>query len=159
YPLDYVIFPYNFYHNIGWHNPEKPRWDSFDDMVQTLRARKIGVVTMKAFAGDFLVGPLRNIAKNYKESREVDFTQAAMRYVVNSPLKPDSTFTGMYNMDHLYRNVGAYFKPDMSSEERALLKQVRDSARMVAKFHLPAHYQFLENWAAKTSDLDNVKLG
>jgi aryl-alcohol dehydrogenase-like predicted oxidoreductase len=159
YPLDYVIFPYNFYHNIGWHDPNKPQWDNFDPLPNMLRDKGIGVITMKAFAGDFLVGPLRSIAKDYKESREVDFTQAAMRYVINSPIQPDATFTGMYNMDHLYRNVGAYFKPAMASEERVLLKRVRDAARMVARSYLPEYYRFLENWAAKTSDLDEVKLG
>jgi hypothetical protein len=60
----------------------------------------------------------------------------------------------MYNMNHLYKDVGAYFSPKMSGEERALLKKVRDSARMVAKQHLPEHYRFLEGWAAETSDLD-----
>lgn len=159
YPLDFVIFPYNFYHNIGWHDPQKPAWDSFDSLVKTLRAKGLGIITMKAFAGDFLVGPLGNIARNFPESREVDFSRAAMRYVVNSPLQPDTTFTGMYNMDHLYKNIGAYFNPGMSSDERRLLKQVRDSARMVAKSYLPDHYKFLENWAADTSDLDDVKLG
>lgn len=159
YPMDYVIFPYNFYHNIGWHTPDKPRWDDFTPLPKMLRDKGIGVITMKAFAGDFLVGPLRNIARNFEESREVDFTQASLRYVINSPVNPDTTFTGMYNMDHLYRNVGAYYSPKMISEERALLKKVRDTARMVAKSYLPEHYRFLENWAAKTSDLDTVRTG
>ncbi len=158
YPLDFVIFPYNFYHNIGWHNPEKPQWDSFDSTVKDLREKGIGVITMKAFAGDFLVGPLNSTARNFPEAKEVDFTQAAMRYVVNSPLNPDTTFTGMYNMDHLYKNIGAYFQPRMNDGERRLLKKVRDSARMVARHHLPEHYRFLENWAAATSDLDDVRL-
>ena len=50
--------------------------------------------------------------------------------------------------------MGAYFSPNMSSDERALLKKVRDSARMVAKLHLPGHYRFLESWVGETSDLD-----
>ncbi len=157
FPIDYIIFPYNFYHNIGWHNPEKPAWDDFIPLAQTLREKNIGVVTMKAFAGDFLVGPLNKAAQQY--SKDVDFTQAAMRYVANAPFKPDTTFTGMYNMDHLYKNVGAYFKPAMSNDERNLLKKVRGAAKMVAQRHLPEHYQFLEKWASDTSDLDDVKLG
>ena len=152
YPLDYVIFPYNFYHNIGWHDVNKPKWDNFDPLSETLRKRGCGVIAMKAFAGDFLVGPLNKVAKEY--SGEIDFTQAAVRYVINSPVKSDTMFTGMYNMDHLYKNVGACFSPKMSGEERSLLKKVRDSAQMVAKLHLPEHYRFLESWAGETSDLD-----
>jgi hypothetical protein len=109
---------------------------------------------MKAFAGDFLVGPFNTIAKEY--SKDVDFTQAAIRYVINSPIKPDTMFTAMYNMNHLYKDVGAYFSPNMSGEERSLLKKVRESARMVSKLHLPEHYRFLEGWAGETSDLDET---
>jgi aryl-alcohol dehydrogenase-like predicted oxidoreductase len=154
FPIDYIIFPYNFYHNIGWHNPAQPAWDNFTPLEKTLRDKGIGVITMKAFAGDFLVGPLNKVAKEYR--RDIEFTPAALRYVINSPVRPDTTFTGMYNMDHLYKDVGAYFNPKMSGDERTLLKKVRDSAKMVAKAHLPEHYRFLESWAGKTSDLDGM---
>jgi aryl-alcohol dehydrogenase-like predicted oxidoreductase len=159
YPLDYVLFPYNFYHNVGWHDVKKPQWDNFDPLPVMLRKKGIGVMTMKAFAGDFLVGPFRKIARASAKYKDVNFNQAALRYVINSQLKPDTTVTGMYNMDHLYTNVGAYYQPKMTGEERALLKEVRDAARMTAKAYLLKHYRFLDTWASAESDLDACKEG
>jgi hypothetical protein len=50
----------------------------------------------------------------------------------------------MYNMDHLYRNVEAYYKPAMSVEERDLLRQMKQRIELVAQGTAPDYYRIAE---------------
>jgi aryl-alcohol dehydrogenase-like predicted oxidoreductase len=102
---------------------------------------------MKAFCGDPLQPPQKNAADKLTRNKEINYNQAALRYVINSPVKPDTTITGMYNLDHLYLNVDAYYNPSMNDEERVLLKKMKEKARLVAQHYLPERYRFLEKWA------------
>ncbi len=145
-PIDFILFPYNFYHNICWLGEEE---DDFDPLPTRLRANGIGVLTMKPFAGDYLSQPFIDIAKQVRKESEISFTQAALRYVINSGLKPASTLTGMYNLSNLYENVGAYYRPEITGEEKELLDDVRKAATQEASAWLPEHSKWLENWASK----------
>jgi predicted aldo/keto reductase-like oxidoreductase len=146
YPLDYVIFPYNFYHNLCWLE-ERP--DEFDYLPEKLRKRGIGVVSMKAFAGDYLIIPFKKIAQNYPEYKDVSFPQAALRHVINSGMNPDATLTGMFTLSHVYENVVAFYNPKMSDEEKGLLSKLKSVAKISAQAWLPDHYKWLANWAPK----------
>ena len=143
YPLDFVIFPYNFYHNIAWdgHIPD----GDFDPLPNYLRDKGVGVITMKPFAGDFLVTPLKEVAAQF--NKDINFVQAALRFIINSGIDPDTTLTGMYYPSHVYENIDAYFNPEMSDEERKLLDKVKKVAKSKAHAWLPDHYKFLEKWA------------
>ena len=145
-PIDYILFPYNFYHNLCWIDEKE---DNFDALPIRLRQNGIGVLTMKPFAGDYLIKPFMDIAKYFKKIPEISFPQAALRYVINSGVKPASTLTGMYNLHHLYENVAAYYNPAMSAEERELLNNIRNTASRTANAWLPDHYKWLEKWADK----------
>ncbi len=140
--LDYVIFPYNFYHNIGWPPELHPEWSTFP---QLLRDSGIGVVIMKPFAGDYFVNTLKEAAISINP--DLSFNQAALRYVINGEMEPDVTLTGMNGFEELIENVGAYLRPDMSDDETALLDGVREVAQKTAHAVLPPHYRFLDQWA------------
>ncbi len=144
-PLDYVIFPFNFYHNWTWLSNELAvgRHDSFDDLVTELRSRGIGVVTMKPHAGDDLVWPFKRLAAESDPS--VNLGKADLKYVINSGLDIDTTLSGMYYPYHVYENVDAYFNPAMTDAERLVLKKIRDKARITAH-NWYRRYQFLEAW-------------
>ena len=158
YPLDFVLFPYNYYHNTCWHGyPVEGLSPDFEPLPKKLRKRGIGVMTMKAFAGDPLQAPFKSIADNLNKNKDLNYNQAALRYVINSPVKPDTTVTGMYNLDHLYLNVEAYYHPQMTTEEREFLKKMRNTVKLVARDYLPQHYAFLEEWASPVSDLDKAE--
>ena len=75
-----------------------------------------------------------------------------MRYVINSGADIDTTLGGMYNPNHIYENIDAYFKPEFSDEERKVLKKIRNTARIISKSLLPEHYQFLEDWIPDSCD-------
>jgi len=147
-PIDFILFPYNFYHNICWLEEKE---DDFDPLPERLRRNNIGVLTMKPFAGDYLVEPFRKIAEKVRTEPEVSFTKAALRYVINSHVKPASTLVGMYNLDHLYENVDAYYRPQMSPEERKLLADIGKFAVREAQALLPDHYKWMGKWAKKPS--------
>ncbi len=142
-PLDYVILPYNFYHNWTW-AAKAP--DPVHTIVPQLRKRGIGVISMKPFAGDNLVTPFMRLAAQYDESHTVNFAQACLRYVINSNLKVDATLGGMYNPFNVYENIAAFYNPKMSTEERKVLDEIRASVRGITMDLLPPHYQFLEEW-------------
>jgi predicted aldo/keto reductase-like oxidoreductase len=148
-PLDFVILPYNFYHNWTW-AAKKP--DSFDTMIPQLRERGIGIISMKPFAGDSLAVPLKKLGAEFDKTGEFNYTQACLRYVIDSDLKPATTLCGMYSPYHLYENIDAFFKPGFSDNEKNILKKIREKAKVVALDYLPEHYRFLEEWVPDSWD-------
>ena len=151
--LDYVVFPYNFYHNIGWPPDLLPE---FPTLAEDLRAKGIGVVTMKPFAGDYFIQTLKNTAKDINP--DLSFNQAALRYVINSGLEPDTTFTGMNLFDEFLENIQAYNNPGMIDEEQVLLDEVKAVAEKKAHTVLPDHYRFLDQWAPDLDKIQDIKL-
>jgi predicted aldo/keto reductase-like oxidoreductase len=145
--LNYVVFPFNFYHNIGW--PLEIHPEGFIPMAQRLREKGIGIVTMKPFAGDAYISTLKQAATTINP--DLSFNQAAIRYILNSGLEPDTTFTGMNLFSEFKENVAAYYKPEISQDESALLTDVAGVAGKVADKILPEHYKFLKGWAGKNT--------
>ena len=147
YPIDYIIFPYNFYHNLVWYGSAGA---NFDNLPSRLRGMGIGVITMKPFMGDYLVKPFTDIARRFTKTPEITYPRAALRYVVNSGIKADSVLAGMYSLNHLYDDIVAFYEPEMSVEERELLNKLKKVANQHAAALLPEHYKWLENWAMKS---------
>ena len=143
-PIDYVIFPYNFYHNLLWTGQKT---DSFDPLAQRLRKKGIGVITMKPFGSDDFVYPLINAAKEVNTTGDLSYPRAALKYVLNSGLQPDTTLGGMYTLNHVYENIATCYKPQMTSEESALLEKLRNISRFKAAAWSSDYYKFLEKWA------------
>lgn len=155
YPIDFVIFPFNFYHNIGW-PPDKHPGD-FVPLAARLREKNISVVTMKPFAGDVLVDYLKNTGK--KINQELSYTCTALRYIINSGLNPDTTFTGMNSINEFNENITAYLNPEMTSEEREFLDEIKKVADEKSQALLPPHYQFLGKWVMKSTNGQKLKSG
>ena len=142
-PLDYILFPYNFYHNICWIDEKV---DDFDTLPGKLRQHGIGVMTMKPFGGDYLVQPFSRIARELSDNRDLSFPKAALRHVINSGVRPATILTGMFNLPNLYEDVDAFLNPAMSAEERTLLADIRKYAVRTSQAHLPSYYRWLDNW-------------
>ena len=60
FPLDYVILPFNFYHNLLYNGKLAGDMHPF---ARNLRKRGVGIVTMKPFGTDWFVNPLIAAAK------------------------------------------------------------------------------------------------
>ncbi len=154
--LDYVFFPYNFYHNKWWSNQA---WSSegYIPFAQTLRDRGIGVVVIKPFAGDYWIPTLKEAAGVINQ--DISFTQACLRYVLNTGLNPDTTFAGMNHFRDFDENIKAYLEPEMSEEETKLLNDVKGVAEKIAHLVLPDHYKFLNDWVPERSHLGKNNVG
>ncbi|MFC1651135.1 aldo/keto reductase [Candidatus Latescibacterota bacterium] len=148
-PVDYVIFPYNFYHNLIW---DGRRGQKFDKLAEGLKKRKIGVVTMKPFGTDNFINPMMAAAKELDNGENISLPQAALRHIQKCGLDPDTTLGGLYSADHLYEDIEAYYKPEMSDEEADLLKNIRRKARIYSDALMPNHYKFLNAWAPDTKE-------
>ena len=149
YPLDFVLFPYNFYGSKAFlNNPP----EEYEPLAAYLRRKGLGVLTMKAFSGDFMATPFDSAAKQLTGGDGPAFAPAALRHVLNSGIEADSTYTGMYNYHHLNQNLTAFYQPEMTAEERDLLLQLRGVADRHARSWLPDHYQWLADWAPKRSE-------
>ncbi|HDY87811.1 MAG TPA: hypothetical protein ENH82_06795 [bacterium] len=153
YPIDYVMFPYNFYHNIGWPPDESP--GDFIPLAVRLREKGLGVVTIKPFAGDYFINTLNDSASDINP--DISFTQAALRYILNSGLEPDTTFTGINLFDEFLENIQAYYEPEMFDDEQALLDEVKVVAEKKAHVVLPDHYKFLNEWVPKPAENKELK--
>ena len=150
--IDYVFFPYNFYHNIGWPPDLHPEFPTF---AEDLRSRGIGVITMKPFAGDYFINTLKETAAEINP--DLIFNQAALRYVLNSGLEPDTTFTGMNLFNEFLENIQAYYEPEISDDEYTFLDEVKAVAEKRAHAVLPDHYRFLDQWAPNTENSHDLK--
>ncbi|MFC1606457.1 aldo/keto reductase [Candidatus Latescibacterota bacterium] len=155
YPLDYVIIPYNFYHNLLW---DGRTGGDFDPLAKRLRDKGIAIVVMKPFATDWFVAPMIDAAKQLDDTGEISLPQAMLRWVINSPVDPDMTIGGIFTLDHLYEDIPAYYYPAISVEELNLLKKLRHVARIKAAALLPESYRFLESWAidSQQNTINNV---
>ncbi len=143
-PIDYVILPYNFYHNLLYTGE---LLGDYDPLGKRLKEMGIGVIVMKAFGSEWFISHFIEAAKNFDKSGEISLPQAMLRYVVNSELDPDTTLGGMWCMNDLYDNLPAYFNTRISPEENALLDKMRSFAEVTAQSALPEHYRFLDTWA------------
>lgn len=155
YPLDFVILPFNYYHNWTW----EPKYQDkkVESIIPAIRKKGAGVITMKPFCSEWLVSPLVQMGKTLNP--EVNVAKAGLKYIINSGLEIDTTLGGMYYPYQINENVDAYFNPKMSSEEKKVIKDLRNNGRIIANNYLPNHYKFLDKWAPDTfdnSDLDNI---
>ncbi len=153
-PIDYVVLPYNFYHNLLYTGKFS---DDFNPLGKKLKDSGVGIVVMKPMASEWFISHFVKMAK--KLNPDISLPQAMHRYIINSPLDPDTTFTGMWCMDDLYDNLPAYFNPRMSAEENDLLDKMRTYAKITEEAALPAHYKFLNRLARHvTPDPEAMKL-
>ena len=149
YPIDYVIFPFNFYHNL-LHDGKLA--GDYKPLVERLKENGIGVVVMKPFGTDWFVTPLCEVAKQIDKTGEISLPQAMLRYVINSNVQPDVTLGGMFNLDHVYEDIQAFYHPEMSGEERKLLEKLTRVTKIVADNWYPDNYKFLDTWTTDTPD-------
>ena len=142
-PIDFVMLPFNFYHNWYAMAPHDYR-----STINELEKRGIGIITMKPFLGDRLATPFHRISTQLDKNGDISFPQACLRYIINTDARIDSTLVGMNNPFQVYENSTAFFKPEMSGEEQKLLKKIRKNAKItnVSELFLPEQYKFLNDW-------------
>ena len=149
--LDY----YDIYRFTGLYSQGNSAGD-FDPFDKKLREKGIGVVGMKPFGTDWYVTPLIEAAKQLDKTGEISLPQAMLRYVINSELNPDIILGGMFNLDHVYENIVAFYKPEMSDKEKKLLNKLREVTEIASADWLPDYHRFLDKWAPDAPLDENV---
>jgi aryl-alcohol dehydrogenase-like predicted oxidoreductase len=144
YPIDYVVFPYNFYHNIVY-TGKFP--GDYLPLAKKLRDKGVGVVTMKPFASEYFMPHILKAAKEMDPKNKISLPQAMIRFIINSGLNPDTTMSGMWSLNDVYEAMTAFLNPKMTNDENRLLERVRKFAHLTESACLPAHYRFLDQWA------------
>ncbi len=144
YPIDFVIFPHNFYHNLNYTGEYV---QGLPVMVKKLRERGIGVIVMKPFASEWFIPHLLRATKEIDKTGRISLPQAMLRYIINADFEVDTTLGGMYSLKQVYENIEAYYTPAMSKEEKAHLDKLRSITKVIADSVLPEHYRFLQAWA------------
>lgn len=152
-PLDYLLFPYNFYGNKAFTNNPP---ENYEPLVKKLREKGMGVLIMKAFSGDYLATPFDKIALQITGRDGPRFAPAALRYILDSGINADAIYTGMYTYGHLNQNLTAFYNPNMTDEEHNLLSKLSDIAEKHAEAWLPEHYKWLVKWAPEKSNTVTV---
>ena len=155
YPIDFVVFPYNFYHNLNYRGDHV---QGVPKMVKKLRDRGIGVIIMKPFASEWFIPHLLQASKEIDETGNISLPQAMLRYIINADVNADTTLGGMYSLKEVYENIEAYYKPAMSKEEEMHLGRLRKVTKVIADSVLPEHYKFLQEWGPDGMDC-NKKTG
>ena len=144
YPIDFVVFPFNFYHNLNYRGDFVK---GVPKMVKKLRDRGIGIISMKPFASEWFIPHLLEASKEIDDTGEICLPQAMLRYIANSDINPDTTFGGMYTLKEVYENIDAFYHPAMSEEEERHLNKLRKVTDIIAESVLPDHYRFLQAWS------------
>ena len=147
-PIDYVLMPYNFYHNLLYTGENI---GDIDPLGKRLKDKGIGVVAMKAMASEWFMPHFVGAAKKLGANDELSLAQAMLKFVINSELDPDTSLVGMWSMNDLYDILPAYFNPRMSAEEADLLEKMRTYAKITAEAVLPDKYRFLHKLAQKVT--------
>ncbi|MBT4483193.1 MAG: hypothetical protein HOC71_05895 [Candidatus Latescibacteria bacterium] len=149
YPIDFVVFPYNFYHNLNYRGDHVK---GVPKMVKKLRDRGIGVIVMKPFASEWFIPHLLQASKEIDETGGIRLPQAMLRYIINSDIDADTTMGGMYSLKEVYENIEAYYKPKIPKEEKMHLEKLRKVTKVIADAVLPKHYRFLKEWGPDGSN-------
>ncbi len=95
YPIDYLIFPYNFYHNLNYTGEFV---GDFNPLVKKLRDRGIGVITMKPFASEWFIPHLLKVSKTIDKAGNISLGPTMLMWSINSGLEPDTTLGCMYSI-------------------------------------------------------------
>ncbi|MFC1541050.1 aldo/keto reductase [Candidatus Latescibacterota bacterium] len=144
YPIDYVVFPHNFYHNLNYTGDNV---QGVPKMVKKLRERGIGVIVMKPFASEWFIPHLLKASNEIDETGEISLPQAMLRYIINSEIDADTTMGGMYSLKEVYENIEAYYIPELTPEEEKHLGKLRKVTKVIADSVLPVQYRFLQEWS------------
>jgi len=107
---------------------------------------------MKPFASEWFIPHLLKVSKTIDKTGNISLGSTMLKWIVNSNQKPDTTLGGMYSIDEVYDNIGAYYNPKMTVEGKQHLDKLKSVCKIIAEQVLPDHYRFLDDWAPNFED-------
>jgi len=142
YPINYIMMPINFHHNMAWaaDNP-----DTYSTVLKICREKKIGVLGIKPMGGDPMVAYAQYLGYFSEKYRGPSYPKAALRYLW--PNKDISSVLPSINtVGELWDDLDALWLPEFTKEDRDVLGKLSKKADKTLGAYLPPHYKWMENW-------------
>ncbi len=144
--MDFAMIVYNFHHNIG--RPKKGSGMDANDyraLIPRCASLGIGIIGIKPMGSDDMVAYART--KGYYDRKGLSLSHAKLRYAFAND-QIDCVMTAMNTPGELAANLDAAYRPEISPEEEALLKELSRDADSMRAMYLSPRYRWLESWAS-----------
>ncbi len=144
--LDYVMIIYNFHHNSGFSSRNYPAND-YSALIPRCEQMNLGILGIKPMGSDAMIELAAK--RGFFREKKANIAQAMLRHVYAAK-EIDSAMPAMNSMDEVMTNLNSAYKPELSPNEKDLLRNLSAVAASTKSAYLPDHYKWLENWATGT---------
>jgi predicted aldo/keto reductase-like oxidoreductase len=141
-PVDYIMMPINFHHNKGWWD-DKP--DTYSKVLPLCREKKIGILGIKPMGGDPMMAYAQYLGYLAPGYRGPSYPKAALRYLWQSQ-DIASSLPSMNTVAEVYDALDAIWRPELTKEDREVLKKLSRAADKTFGAYLPPKYKWMETW-------------
>jgi len=145
YPIDYIMIPMNFHHNMAWFR-DKP--DTYSKILPICREKGVGILTIKPMGGDPLVAYAQHIGLLSPDHKGPSYPKAAMRHLWRND-DIASVIPSMNTVGELWDSLESFWQPEMSKDEMKVLKNLTKKADKTLGAYLPEHYRWMEEWRVR----------
>ncbi|MHB9028736.1 MAG: aldo/keto reductase [Candidatus Latescibacterota bacterium] len=141
-PIDYIMMPINFHHNKSWTVDSR---DSYSTVIPLCREKGVGILGIKPLGGDPMVAFAQHIGLLSPEYRGPSYPQAAFRYLWQNQ-DISSSFPSINSVGELYENLDTIWRPELTAEDRGVLKELSRKVARTLGAYLPPHYKWMDEW-------------
>lgn len=145
--LDFLMLPYNFYHNKGVYNDPGYPINDYSALLPRCKNMNIGITGIKPLGSEYMIQLATN--QHFFEDKNANIVQAMLRHVYQNE-DVHTTFAAMNNMQEVVTNLESAYTPQISDYEKTMLDNLSVKAGSAKGAYLPDHYKWLENWRVET---------
>jgi predicted aldo/keto reductase-like oxidoreductase len=146
--LDYLMLPFNFYHNRGIYNDAGYPANDYSALIPRCKSMNLGILGIKPLGNDAMVEFARS--KNFFNDPNANVVQAMLRYVYQNE-DVHTNFAAMNSMQEAVTNLESAYTPQISDYERTMLDNLSAQVGAAKGAYLPDNYKWMENWRVKIS--------
>jgi len=147
YPIDYIMMPVNFHHNKAWFHDEA---DKYSDVMPICREKQIGVLSIKPMAGDPMMAYAQHQGYFAPDYRGPSYPKAALRHLWQND-DISSVLPTINSVGELWDDLEALWQPELTKDDRNVLKKLSKRADKTFGAYLPPHYKWMEDWRIRTA--------
>jgi len=145
--IDYLMLPFNFYHNKGIYNDPGYPANDYSTLLTRCKSLNIGILGIKPLGSEYMVQFAT--AQHFFEDKKANIIQAMLRHVYQNE-DVNTTFAAMNSMEELVTNLESAYTPQISDYEKTMLDNLSVKVGAAKGTYLPVHYKWLENWRVET---------
>jgi len=146
YPVDYIMIPVNFHHNMAWFDDEP---DGYSKVLPLCREKRVGVLSIKPMGGDPMVAYAQYLGLLSPDYRGPSYPKAAMRHMWQNEYI-SSVLPSINTIGQLWDSLDSLWRPELTKDERKVLKNLTKKADRTFGAYLPPKYKWMEQWRVRT---------